>query len=392
MKVLTVVNSLNMGGVENTLLSCLPYLQSNGVEIVMCCFKANGELEDEFRNYGVNIVYIKKTGSIILDCIQTIKIINKYNINIVHSRFSYTSGGFMLASFLKKVSGIVSIHSSSPVGLKTRQGNYFKNLILKGYLYLHKRMILIFAKKIIGHSENNLNINFRNWRDNSKFKVIYNGVDFENLYGKPSILPVEIKSFIKNSEFTIVHIGSMRLPKNHIYLLKVFSKLRPRINNYKLILVGSGELRMEIEQFIKDSDLEDNVYLVGFDSNVTRYLSAADMFFFPSTIEGFANVLVEAQAMEVPILTSNLPVFNESVYKGYKKYFFNPLSIEQGIISFKKLKKEIESGRVKKLAADAKEYVVNSFDIATMSIKLTSLYDHLKIRPKEGIIENNNFD
>ncbi|WP_448636325.1 glycosyltransferase [Pedobacter panaciterrae] len=216
-----------MGGVEKTLLNCLPYLGKNGDSLIICCFQTHGELEKRFLENGVEIVSIKKTGSILLDCIQLLKVIKKYKIDIVHSRFSYTSGGFVLAAFFMNRSSIVSIHSSKPVGFGKYKNIFPIGFLLKQQLKLHKLIVLGLADRIVGHSRANLNVNFKNWDNNKKFKVIHNGVDFIELSGG-AIDSSILNDFIKNSRFNILHIGSMRSPKNHMFLLDCFKLLEPK--------------------------------------------------------------------------------------------------------------------------------------------------------------------
>lgn len=378
MRILTLVNSLNMGGVEKTLLNCLPYLGKNGDSFIVCCFQTQGELEKRFLENGVEIVSIKKTGSIMLDCIQLLKVIRKYKIDIIHSRFSYTSGGFVLAAFFMNRSSIVSIHSSKPVGFGKYKNIFPIGFLLKQQLKLHKLIVRSLADRIVGHSKANLNVNFKNWNNSKeKFKVIYNGVDFMELSGG-AIDGSILNGFIKNSQFNILHIGSMRSPKNHIFLLDCFKLLEPEKNNYRLILVGGGELSLAIKQKIKELELDDYVYLAGFDSSIGKYLSVANMFFFPSIIEGFANVLVEAQYMKVPICASNLPAFEESVYPAYHKYFFDPRNHQDAIDSFKRLKFDIDNGNLKETIENARKYTIDNFEVTGMADSLLSLYKELK--------------
>ena len=94
MKVLTVVNSLDIGGIEKTLLSCVPFLKSKGIKVIVCVYNKDGTLEKEFVKLGVEILKIKKTKSILLDLFQTYSLLKKHQIDIVHSRFGFSSGGF----------------------------------------------------------------------------------------------------------------------------------------------------------------------------------------------------------------------------------------------------------------------------------------------------------
>src|SRR5690554_1929349 len=181
MKVLTIFNSANMGGIEKTLISYLKNTKSNDIEMYILCFYRGGALENTFKELGIKFLYIKKTGLIFFDMIQLLFLIIKYKFDIVHSRFGYTSGGFVLASLLTNKKVFVSIHNNAPSSFKKYEKRKFLFVILGFHLKIHKYLTQRFATKIIGHSKSNLNENFPNWKSDPKFILIYNGVDFEEL-------------------------------------------------------------------------------------------------------------------------------------------------------------------------------------------------------------------
>lgn len=109
---------------------------------------------------------------------------------------------------------------------------------------------------------------------------------------------------IESDELVIGHVGSFTVPKNHLFLLDVFHALQKRIPA-KLMLVGDGDLRREIEDKIQKLDLADKVILTGVRSDVPDLLQAMDVFLFPSLHEGLPMTMVEAQASGLPCLISD---------------------------------------------------------------------------------------
>src|SRR5690606_2990138 len=73
----------------------------------------------------------------------------------------------------------------------------------------------------------------------------------------------------------------------------------------RLYIFGFGELESDLQQLIEKLNLQNQVKLMGFDPNPYSYLKAADLFIFGSNHEGFPNVLLEAMACGLPILTTN---------------------------------------------------------------------------------------
>lgn len=101
------------------------------------------------------------------------------------------------------------------------------------------------------------------------------------------------------------HIGRFTDAKNHNFLIDVFSKIRDLDNNAVLLLIGNGERMETVRELVKTRNLNENVVFSGAVSNPEDYLSAMDVFLFPSLWEGFPVSLVEAQVNRIPCLISD---------------------------------------------------------------------------------------
>lgn len=92
------------------------------------------------------------------------------------------------------------------------------------------------------------------------------------------------------------HIGRFNAQKNHSFLIDIFKELYQKEPNSRLLLIGEGHLKQEIEAKVKKYGLEHVVDFLGQRSDVPRLLNASDFLVFPSIYEGLSVVLVEAQA------------------------------------------------------------------------------------------------
>ncbi len=374
MRVLTILNSVNMGGVEKTLLSCLKNMKEENIEMTILCFHSGGALEKDFKELGVKFLYIKKTGLITLDMIQLFFILVKHKFDVIHSRFGFTSGGFVLAASLTKTKIYVSFHSTDALTFNAFKKNKVLYRILAFHLKLHKWITKKFATKIIGHSKANLDVNFPNWKSSSKFKLLYNGVDFNELDNDLD-RNGDLDSFIKKEDFVILHIGSFRGPKNHSFLIECFNSLDPKVNNFKLILVGSGALLDTIKKKVEQFGLSDYVFFAGFDKNINKYFEKSHLFFLPSVNEGLANVLMEAQYKKLPVCTSDIAPLYESGYKGYHKYYFNHKDKKMAIQNLNSIITDLKKGDLESTIKQAQEYVITTFSIQSMVSQLIKLYN-----------------
>ncbi len=373
MKVLTILNSAGIGGVEKTLLSCLKVIPRDKLKMSILCFSNEGELENDFKDLGVDFIYIKKTGLIIFDALQLMYVIIKYKFDIVHSRFGFTSGGFVLACKILGVKSFVSLHNTEPSSLKSYKSKKGIYTILLTHLKIHKFLTKKFATKIIGHSKSNLNANYPNWAENPKYELLYNGIDFSQLPEKALDDP-KLDDFTKIADFIILHIGSFRRQKNHLFLIDCFGELNPKEKNIKLILVGKGGDLNKVKKKVAKLGLNEYVYFAGFDKDVNKYLNKSDLFFFPSVNEGLANVLIEAQYKGVPICASDIPPLYESGYKGYHNYFFDPYDINSAVSKLETIITDIKAKDLDEIKIKARAYVDENFSIETMANRLLKLY------------------
>lgn len=109
---------------------------------------------------------------------------------------------------------------------------------------------------------------------------------------------------IKDNEFLLGHIGRFSPEKNHSFILDTFSVFHLEHQNSKLLLIGDGPLRAEIEGFIKELGITDSVILYGTSPEVPQLLQAMDAFIFPSKHEGLGISAIEAQCSGLPTYCS----------------------------------------------------------------------------------------
>lgn len=101
------------------------------------------------------------------------------------------------------------------------------------------------------------------------------------------------------------HIGRFDRVKNHAFLLETFVKFLDSVPDAKLILVGEGGLKQQIEHEAEVRGIAKAICFLGVRPDVPQILAALDFFVFPSLYEGLGIVLVEAQAAGVPCLVSD---------------------------------------------------------------------------------------
>ena len=105
----------------------------------------------------------------------------------------------------------------------------------------------------------------------------------------------------------LLGMGRLHPQKGFDRLLPIFARLRSAHPNWHLVLLGEGDERARLEAQVRDLGLQQHVSLPGWVSDVDGALSRSDLFVLPSRYEGFGNVVAEALACGVPVVTMDCP-------------------------------------------------------------------------------------
>lgn len=183
------------------------------------------------------------------------------------------------------------------------------------------------ATKIYPNSFGMMDIIIKNkYTTQNKLKVIgngsSNGIDTDQF--DPNVVSASAKENLRTSlgikpnDFVYVFVGRMVTDKGVNELVKTFSELTKEIENIKLVLVGPHEksldpLLEETEQIIFTNP---NIIEVGHQNDVRPFFAIADVLTFPSYREGFPNVVMQAGAMGIPSIVSDINGCNEIIKEG----------------------------------------------------------------------------
>ncbi len=137
---------------------------------------------------------------------------------------------------------------------------------------------------------------------NREILVIPNFIDFTRFskqnreHFKTAIAP--------NGEKLIVHTSNFRKVKRIDDAVKVFAEIRKQMPS-KLLLIGDGPERIQIEKLCRELELGESVTFLGKQNQVEEILSVCDLFLMPSETESFGLAALEAMACELPVISSN---------------------------------------------------------------------------------------
>lgn len=138
-----------------------------------------------------------------------------------------------------------------------------------------------------------------------KVVLVQNAIEVDQFAFSPARRS-EIRGFLGCDDgcCLIGNVGRLHFQKNQMFALEVFKQFLNRVPNSRLVLVGQGEDAEKLRQRAKELDIESHVSFAGVQRNISDWLSAMDVFLFPSKFEGLGIAALEAQANGLPVLAS----------------------------------------------------------------------------------------
>lgn len=136
-------------------------------------------------------------------------------------------------------------------------------------------------------------------------KVITNGIEPDRFTFNPSVRKQVRTSIGWTDNYIIGHVGRFNKQKNHRRLIDIFEKCHKRDSSCRLLLIGEGELKEDIKQYVYEKQLTGCTNFLGSTDCVEKYYNAMDAFLMPSVFEGFCIAAVEAQANGLHVVMSD---------------------------------------------------------------------------------------
>ena len=266
--------------------------------------------------------------------ISAIYIKKKYDAVI---SFNYLYPTFLISNLKGKK--IYWMHGEiSDLDYKDKNG--FKKMSIKILYYLQKKAIKK-ADVIVGISNRTCESIIKIYPEyKEKVKKIYNGYNFSGIDKM-----ITNEAIIKSD---LVYVGRLDENKNVMALFEAVNKIKVKKPNIRFNVVGEGNEREELEDYIKIHNLEKNIKLVGYQENPYKYIKGAKINLLASHVEGFPTVLIEGLYLGVFFISTEVGgVYEISdnekygiVIKNEKKFELEILKVLDNYDEFSDLRKE----------------------------------------------------
>ncbi len=166
---------------------------------------------------------------------------------------------------------------------------------------------------------------YNNFKITNEIEVIPNFIDLKRFSKKAK--DHFRKAIAPNGERLVVHTSNFRKVKRVQDVVHVFDKLRKEVPS-KLLLIGDGPERHNIEQLCRELNLCDDIRFLGKQEMIEEILSICDLFIMPSETESFGLAALEAMACQVPVISSNAGGIPELNIQGVTGFMSNVGDIE----------------------------------------------------------------
>lgn len=202
----------------------------------------------------------------------------------------------------------------------------------------------------------------------------------KNIEKKTEVIPnyisedFEVNFNTKKREQKIVTATRLESQKNIALLIKAFSKLDNKFNDYKLYICGTGSQKHKLENYVKKLNMTDKIIFLGKVDNIKKVIQDASLFVLPSNYEGMPNALLEAMALSLPVISTRSTEVIDSIIQ----------TNENGIIIAKKNVKEL-TNKIEYVLNNVKK--ANSMGKKAGQIKVTH-NKNIIIKKWESILEN----
>jgi glycosyltransferase involved in cell wall biosynthesis len=206
-----------------------------------------------------------------------------------------------------------------------------------------------------------------------RVEVIYNGRDLSAYDPQKTEREVVRRELgLAEDAFVVMQVARLNRLKDHPTALRAIGRLVGERPHVRLVLVGDGEDRALLEEFVKELHLEDAVLLLGSRDDVPRLLQAADAFLLSSITEGIPLTLIEAMATGLPCVGTNVGGMTE-VITAEDTGLLAPAGDDAELA--RQLRRLVDSPQLgHRLADAARRRILHRFDAATMHEQYRRLY------------------
>ena len=297
--ILQIAAHLTIGGAEKVCRDIGLYANPEEYETHYIIFDDDiGDFGREVEAKGCKIFKFREPSENYGEYFKALKeLMAKYPYTVVHAHTMFSIGWVMLAAKQMKIPVRVSHAHSALI-----DGNSFVKSIYENVM---RKLILSCSTDLVACGEKAGIRLYGEKAYNKKGNLILNGIDTDAFVFSQEKRNEIRKNFNIEANYVLGHTGRLTEVKNQVFILNLMPDILKQRPDAVLMLIGDGDDREMLQNTAKELNIQDKVIFVGNTTNVQNYLSAMDVFVFPSLYEGLPLSILEVQANGLPCIISD---------------------------------------------------------------------------------------
>lgn len=309
-KIFYILSSLGVGGLERQLIAQLPFFDQNRFDITLLSLRdcVHGQhLYDEVVGYAHLIKMDFQSYADLSAWWSLRKHIGEVKPHIlVSSMFTANT----ITRIMSLWTGIPSIAREHNTHLDKGPRHFLMDRVLSVF----NECIVAVSSGVAEFASQKAHI------PRDKFRVINNGINIEDWAKRRQLansVSVERVLGLPANARIILNIARLKKQKNQAALIEAFVSLHARFPDWYLVIIGDGQERDNLRKMVEQNNCSGRVILAGSQREVCDFYARADFFVLSSLIEGFPNVILEAMAMGLPVIATNVAGVKELTDSGW---------------------------------------------------------------------------
>lgn len=325
-RIVHIINSLERGGAEMSLLRMLPLL-NNDIESIFISLKKRGSLADRFQDNAIKVISLNQKGHFDFSPVKELrKVLKELSPDLVVTHLLYPDivGRFFIQNFSQcKVISSIATTYNSPRYFIARLFERLTHPLCSGYMANAHAVKKVYIEKF-KVPEN-------------KITVIQTGMDtefFRTLQPKDSLRK---ELGIHPEDIVVICVANLHPNKGHKYLLEAFEQTYKTNAHIKLLIVGNGIEKENLKKQTDEYTSKKSILFLGQRSDVPDLLAISDIFALATFFEGMCNAIMEAMSRGIPVITTNITENRELVTEGKTGFLCPPRDSNSFTLALTKL-------------------------------------------------------
>lgn len=366
-RIVFLVGTLQTGGIERLVTNYCLFLKAHAhwEPVVICLIKRSGPFLETLESEKIRVeeCRLQEFGFVL----RLGRLLRELDPKVVHSQVAFSMPWQVLGILISGSRRIIFTQQNE----YRNWDRFTSNLRLRLYFFLFFRFIHFYT---CVSEQVRTSLCKLNGRRPTDYMVIPNCVDTHVFHPDFNERVNQRKLIIQeDSTFLVGMVARFSEQKGHTYLVKAAKILKEQQESLKIMLIGRGELELEIKKQVNEEDVADYFLFYGQSTNINNLIQSLDCFILPSLWEGMPLALLEAMACGLPVVGTDVSGTREVIEDGYNGLMVpskNERAIADALVKIKN-----DPLLRQKLGKNARTFVLKKYSLEANMQAYLKLYE-----------------